>query len=83
MGMMSRLFDDRARPFYGQAKAVRLEPLPEDALAVYIGNHFTKTQREVGEVLRELLLDTARGHPQRAMLLAHFLWEEAAEGQDE
>lgn len=75
MGMMSRLFDDRARPFYGQARAIRLEPLPEDALAVYIGDHFTKTRREVGEVL-DLLLDTARGHPQRAMLLAHFLWRE-------
>lgn len=80
MGMMSQLFDDRAKPFYGQAKAVRLEPLPEDALAVYIGNHFTKTQREVGEVL-ELLLDTARGHPQRAMLLAHFLWEKTPKGR--
>ncbi len=80
IGMMSRLFDDRARPFYGQAKAIRLEPLPEDALAVYIGDHFTKTHREVGEVL-ELLLDTVRGHPQRAMLLAHFLWEKTPPGK--
>ncbi|HEX7245854.1 MAG TPA: ATP-binding protein [Solirubrobacterales bacterium] len=80
IGMMSRLFDDRARPFYGQAKAVRLEPLPEDALAIYIGDRFTKTRREVGEAL-ELLLDTARGHPQRAMLLAHFLWEKTPKGK--
>jgi len=80
IGMMSRLFDDRARPFYGQARAIRLEPLPEDALAVYIGDRFTKTGRELGEIL-ELLLDTARGHPQRAMLLAHFLWEKTPRGK--
>jgi hypothetical protein len=26
-GMMHRLFEDRTRPFYGQARAVRLDPL--------------------------------------------------------
>lgn len=80
IGMMSKLFDDRARPFYGQARAVRLEPLPDDALAVYIGDRFIQTRREIGEML-ELLLETARGHPQRAMLLAHFLWEETPKGK--
>lgn len=80
IGMMSQLFDDKARPFYGQARAVRLEPLPEDALAVYIGDRFTRTRREIGEML-EPLLETAKGHPQRAMLLAHFLWEETPKGK--
>jgi uncharacterized protein len=80
VGMMSQLFDDKARPFYGQARAVRLEPLPEDALAVYIGDRFTRTRRDIGEML-EPLLETAKGHPQRAMLLAHFLWEETPMGK--
>ena len=33
----------------------------------------------MGEALNPLL-DAARGHPQRAMLLAHRLWEEVAAG---
>lgn len=80
IGMMNRLFSDRTRPFYGQARAVRLGPLPEDALAVYIGERFSQTERDVGEML-DLLLETARGHPQRAMLLAHFLWEMTPRGK--
>ena len=80
IGMMSQLFDDKARPFYGQAKAIRLEPLPEDALSVYIGDHFSRTHREIGEIL-DPLLETVKGHPQRAMLLAHFLWEETPKGK--
>lgn len=80
IGMMSRLFDDKARPFYGQARAIRLEPLPDDALAIYIGDRFARTEREIGEIL-DPLLEAARGHPQRAMLLAHFLWEETRRGR--
>ncbi len=80
-GMMRRLFGDRTRPFYGQARAVRLEPLPDDALGEYIGDHFARSGRDIGDVLDPLLV-TARGHPQRAMLLAHFLWERTAPGEE-
>lgn len=73
-GMMRRLFGDRTRPFYGQARAVRLGPLPDDALGEYIADRFARSGRRVGDIL-DPLLATARGHPQRAMLLAHFLWE--------
>jgi uncharacterized protein len=73
-GMMRRLFDEKTRPFYGQARGVRLQPLPEDALAEYVADRFSRTDRDVSDVM-ELLLTTARGHPQRGMLLAHFLWE--------
>jgi uncharacterized protein len=79
VGMMSRLFDDRSRPFYGQARAIRLGPLPDPALAVYISERFERTSRRVDDVI-ELLLATVLGHPQRAMLLAHFLWESTAKG---
>ncbi len=76
-GMMRRLFGDRTRPFYGQARSVRLGPLPEDDLGEYIGGRFARSDRDVGGIL-DPLLATAQGHPQRAMLLAHFLWEHTA-----
>jgi uncharacterized protein len=79
VGMMSRLFDDRSRPFYGQARAIRLGPLPDPALAVYVSERFERTGRRIDDVI-DLLLATAQGHPQRAMLLAHFLWESTAKG---
>jgi hypothetical protein len=78
-GMMRRLFGDRTRPFYGQARAVRLGPLPDDALGEYIGARFARSGRDVGDIF-EPLLETARGLPQRAMLLAHFLWERTPPG---
>jgi uncharacterized protein len=80
VGMMRRLFDDRSRPFYGQARAIRLGPLPDPALAVYVSERFERSGRRVDDVI-ELLLATAQGHPQRAMLLAHFLWESTAKGE--
>jgi uncharacterized protein len=80
-GMMRRLFGDRTRPFYGQARAVRLGPLPAEALGEYIGARFARANRDVGDIL-DPLLATAQGHPQRAMLLAHFLWESTALGEE-
>jgi uncharacterized protein len=78
-GMMRKLFDERTRPFYGQARAVTLQPLPPVALGEYIGERFAHSDRDVGEML-DPVLETARGHPQRAMLLAHFLWERTDRG---
>jgi uncharacterized protein len=79
VGMMSRLFDDRSRPFYGQARAIRLGPLPEPALALYVSERFERTDRRIDDVI-ELFLATVQGHPQRAMLVAYFLWESTARG---
>jgi len=72
--MMRALFYDRERPFYGQARAVPLAPLASEDLAEFIGARFESFGRDAGDALGPLL-DVARGHPQRAMLLAHFLWE--------
>ena len=72
--MMARLFGDRTRPFYGQTSAVKLGRLTDEDLAEYLAERFAATGREVGDVL-EPLLAVAAGHPQRAMLLAHHLWE--------
>src|SRR5687768_4806522 len=48
-------------------------------LAALIGARFETSGREVAEMI-ERLLDVARGHPQRAMLLAHHLWEQTPPG---
>ena len=79
-GMMEVLFGDRERPLFGQAHPVALEPLPADALAAYIGGRFARTGRDAGEAL-DALLELAEGHPQRAMLLAHYLWQRTPEQQ--
>lgn len=79
-GMMHTLFEVRERPFYGQARPVPLTPLRDDDLADYVARRFSETGREVDEAL-DLLLDFAAGHPQRAMLIAHYLWEHTQPGE--
>jgi hypothetical protein len=54
---------------------MRLDRLADADIAGYIIARFRETGRSVGEALNPLVA-TARGHPQRAMLLAHRLWEE-------
>ncbi len=79
-GLMAELFGDRERPFYGQAQPLVLDPLEDTPIAEFVAERFERTRRDVGEAL-EPLLDLARGHPQRAMLLAHHLWEETPSGE--
>jgi uncharacterized protein len=79
-GLMAELFGDQARPLYGQARALRLGPLDDTSLAAYIGARFEETERGPGKAL-DPLLEAARGHPQRAMLLAHHLWEVTRPGE--
>lgn len=78
-GMMRELFADRRRPFFDQAAAIQLPPLPDDALAAHIGATFEVDERECAAVL-DLLLDLAAGHPQRAMQLASHLWSHTPRG---
>ncbi|MBN9622897.1 MAG: ATP-binding protein [Actinobacteria bacterium] len=73
-GLMAQLFGAHERPFFGQARALPLEPLPNSDIVEHVGKRFAATGREVGPAI-EPLLDLAAGHPQRAMLLAHHLWE--------
>ena len=80
LGMMRRLFADRRRALYGQARAVELEPLAPDDVAEDVARRFTRTNREVGSAL-DLLLDAGEGHPQRTMLLANALWEAVPPGE--
>lgn len=79
-GLMEQLFGTRERPFFGQARPLELAPLADADLADYIGVRFEAGRRAVEPAL-EPLLGLARGHPQRAMLLAHYLWEETPAGE--
>ncbi len=73
-GLLTALFEERSRPFFQQARPIELGPLPDGPLGDYIAARFEATGRDPGEALG-LLLDLVRGHPQRAMMLAHHLWE--------
>jgi hypothetical protein len=74
-GLMRDLFSDRRHAFFAQAAPIELGPLPPDALAEFITARFADGNRDPGDGLGPLL-DTAEGHPQRAMLLAHHLYEQ-------
>ena len=76
-GLMKQLFEDRDRPLYGSAVQLRLERLRDPDIAAYVADRFTQTGRNVGEALNPLL-EAAKGHPQRAIMLAHHLWERVA-----
>lgn len=79
VGMMQRLFGDRRRAFYAQARPVRLPPLEPADCAAFVAERFTTTGRDVGRALGPLL-DLTAGHPQRTMLLAHAVWEQTPDG---
>lgn len=78
-GLMRVLFSDRRHAFFAQAAPVSLGPLPADELADHIAARFAEVRRDPGEGLGPLL-DAAEGHPQRAMLLAHHLYQIAPKG---
>ena len=79
-GMMRQLFEDKARPLYGAAAPLRLHSLRDEDIAAYVSERFQGSNRAAGEGLNPLLR-TAKGHPQRAIYLAHRLWEEVPEGE--
>jgi hypothetical protein len=78
-GLMRALFGDRRHAFFAQAAPVALGALPPDALAEHITERFRRDRRDPAEALAPLL-DAAEGHPQRAMLLAHHLYEQLSPG---
>jgi hypothetical protein len=78
--LMKQLFEDKARPLYGSAVPMRLQRLRNDDIAAYVSERFRAGRRNVGEALNPLV-ETAGGHPQRAMLLAHRLWAETGKGE--
>lgn len=79
-GMLAAAFNERARPFFGQVETFRLERLPLGELTDAIDARFAAGDRDVSAVLGALV-GTSEGHPQRAMLLAHLLWQQVGAGQ--
>jgi hypothetical protein len=78
-GVMHHLFTDPASPLLEQAVPRHLDPLPLDAVAEYVSQRFERGGRDPGAALSPLL-EFARGHPQRCMMLAHYLWERTPRG---
>jgi uncharacterized protein len=76
-GMMRQLFADPQRPLLDQAVPRELEPLPRSETGAYVERRFARTGRDPGGAL-EPLLEFTRGHPQRSMMLAHYLWQKAS-----
>jgi uncharacterized protein len=74
VGMMRELFTDKRRAFYAQARQIDLPALGQEDVAAFVSARFRDSSRSAGEALAPLL-GLAAGHPQRSMLLAHFLWE--------
>jgi hypothetical protein len=77
---MEQLFADPKRPLLDQAVPRQLAPLPLADVGTYVSTRFQQTGREVGAALAPLL-EFTRGHPQRSMLLAHYLWERTSRGE--
>jgi|GEM_PF-242280 len=73
--LLRALFEDRARPLYGQAAQVRLGRVPFEAAHDFVSRKFDETGKDGGQVVAELVHLSER-HPQRLMLLAHFLWDQ-------
>ena len=79
-GLMKQLFESRERPLYGSAVPMRLGRLADADIAEHVGERFERTGRRAGEALNPLLA-AAGGHPQRAIMLAHHLWEQVGAGE--
>lgn len=79
-GVMEQLFADPRRPLLDQAVPRHLAPLPVGDVGDYVSRRFHETGREAGAALAPFL-EFTRGHPQRSMMLAHYLWERTARGR--
>lgn len=72
--LLRALFEDHARPLYGQAERRRLGRLAFDAAYDFLERRFSRTGKDAGDAVTETVYVT-EGHPQRLMLLANLLWE--------
>jgi uncharacterized protein len=79
-GVMQQLFADPKRPLLEQAVPRELPPLPLHGVDDYIAARFSKTGRDAGTALGPLL-EFTRGHPQRSMMLAHYVWQRTGRGE--
>jgi hypothetical protein len=73
--MLRALFEDRARPLYGQAERVRLGRLGFEETFDFLTVRFAETGRSIAPEVAAELARLGEGHAQRMMLLAHMAWE--------
>ena len=78
--VMQALFADRRRPLFAQAREVQLDPIRPEALRPWLETRFNERPRLSVNALRpdalaEAVVARTGGHPQRAMMLAHFIWQ--------
>jgi len=78
--LLRALFEDRSRPFYGQAQPIRLQRLGFKPAHDFVVRRFLDADRDAGDAAAELVHLTG-GHPQRLMLLAHHLWAALPQAQ--
>ncbi len=74
--LLRRLFSERGRPLYAQAKPLRLGRIDPALLAGYVVERFRPEGVAASEAA-EWLAARAQGHPQRTILLAWHLWDRA------
>jgi hypothetical protein len=77
--MMRELFEDRERPFFGQADPMTLASLPLEQTLAELAQRYETEGLDPGEALGELVVFAA-GHPQRTMLLAYLLADRLLDG---
>jgi hypothetical protein len=78
--LLAELFGDRRRPLFEQARSVPLGPLAPQPLAAWLETRLAGSE-PLGEWIDELVAFSG-GHPQRAMMIAHMLWEQDPQDPD-
>ncbi len=74
--LLRALFENRQRPLFGQAREVTLAPIAIEATAGWVGERFERVGRSLPAETAQALAARSGGHPQRAAMVAHFLWEQ-------
>lgn len=73
--LLRALFEDRRRPLFGQAREVKLPPIATDAIEAWVIERFGAGGRAISAESAAALAAGAGGHPQRAAMVAHYLWQ--------
>ncbi len=77
---MDLLFNDRARPLYGQAEHLTLPPFDPVDLSDHLRLRLAETDRTITDEALAAYLAVVDGHPQRSMLVADCLWGTVDDG---
>jgi hypothetical protein len=73
--LLNNIFADKRRPFYGQSRHIELPRFERDVVCNYVEEIFNKSNRNFSFEAEKVFFSITRGHPQRSMMLAHFMFE--------